>query len=105
MSSKKTQRRSRYEKELFQTALAVIFRAQTMAELELLASSMLLEDPRYVRLPAFRRARLDAYFQGALDALARVYVQPAQDPSPGRGLRVVGQPVVQDLPSQSDRLS
>lgn len=69
----KTRRRQRYETEMLRVAMDCVFRARTMEELEALLVGGIAEDPHWGDLPAFRRERIDAYVQGALDALARVY--------------------------------
>src|SRR4051812_47846924 len=79
MSGNKTKRRIRHEGDMFRSVMAAVFRAKTMEELEALVVGSVVEDPHWRDLPAFRRARVDAYMQGALDALARVYVKASHD--------------------------
>lgn len=75
-ASKVVKRQARYEWELDHMVLESVFSAGSPDQLRALVQTTVFDDNRYTRLPKYRQVALEAYFRGAMDALARVATAP-----------------------------
>lgn len=71
-TSRASFRRVRYESEVALQVLDVIFSSQTPEELAKRLQTEVLGHPNWNQIPRYRQSRIDAYTQGALDAIARI---------------------------------
>lgn len=79
-ASPKTKRTVRYQHELCHAALDCVFQANNTREFRMLVEASVVHDKRFEMLPAYRQVALDAYIQGALDAMAKLNGLPLSEP-------------------------
>jgi hypothetical protein len=79
-ASPKTRRAMVYWYELKDMSLDCVFSAGNTREFRLMVEASVLQDHRFDMLPAYRQVALDAYIQGAVDALSRMKGLPVSQP-------------------------
>lgn len=80
-------RQARYEWELDHLILESVFSAGSAGQLKDLVQHTVFNDPKYGKLPKYRQIALEAYFRGAMDALARVSGAPRAPAVAALGLK------------------